>query len=153
MAHGADEIHLLISSDGGFSTPGYGAFNALLGWPIPIFTHNVGSINSMANILFLSGSRRIASPASTFLLHGTTWTIPSAATLTREQVSEISNAIIADEDRMADVFVSRAGIEKSEIIKLIDSAATVDAAFALKHGIVHEVGDLAVPPGSIIRQV
>jgi ATP-dependent Clp protease, protease subunit len=153
LVHGATSIHLLISSDGGFNVPGYGLYNSLIGWPVPVITHNVGSVNSISNMMFLAGSRRLASPSATFLLHGTTWTIPSPTVLTRDQISEINDAIVADEGRMADIFAARCGMDRAVAVNLIDEGATLDTAFALANGIIHAVEAVSIPPGSIVRQV
>src|SRR5258708_14707985 len=64
---GIRDVHLLISTSGGGIMNGMTLFNFLRGLPITLTTHNVGNVDSIGNVIFLSGSRRVACAHSTFM--------------------------------------------------------------------------------------
>jgi len=55
---GYERIIILISSPGGNVFYGLSAFNFLRGIPVEIITHNFGSVDSTAGIIFCAGSKR-----------------------------------------------------------------------------------------------
>src|SRR5579872_6044413 len=57
---GAQSITLLISSPGGAPDQAFYAYEILKSYPVPITTHNVGSVHSAAMAIFLAGSTRLA---------------------------------------------------------------------------------------------
>ena len=59
---GAQTITLCISSPGGDPAQAFYAYEMLKNYPVPIITHNVGSVHSAAIPIFLAGSRRRAVP-------------------------------------------------------------------------------------------
>lgn len=69
----ATEIKLYISSKGGDTVAGYTAYNFLKSLPVKVSTHNLSNVESIANVIFMAGSSRTASPLSRFLLHPLHW--------------------------------------------------------------------------------
>src|SRR5688572_11202486 len=67
---GVKRVYLLLSSPGGAVSAGIAAYNLLRAMPFHLVTHNVGSVNSIANVIFLAGEERYASPSATFMFHG-----------------------------------------------------------------------------------
>ena len=67
---GTEALYLLFSSSGGGVDQGITIYNLLRGLPVPLTIHNVGSVNSIANVIFLAGKKRIACQHSTFMFHG-----------------------------------------------------------------------------------
>jgi len=66
---GIDKFHINISSNGGMVFHAVSIFNFLNGLEgVDVHTHNLGQIDSSANLIFLAGNKRTASKASTFLL-------------------------------------------------------------------------------------
>ena len=49
---------------------GLNIYNVLIGMPFELITHNVGNVDSIANAVFLAGTKRYACPHSTFMFHG-----------------------------------------------------------------------------------
>ena len=70
---GATELNSYISSQGGDLVAGFTAYHFLKALPIPVKTHNLSNVESVANIIFLAGSERKANPGSRFLLHPFHW--------------------------------------------------------------------------------
>jgi ATP-dependent protease ClpP protease subunit len=67
--HGAERVHLVVSSPGGQVASTMTLFTKLTESPIELVTHTTGEIASMGVVLFLAGDKRLASPEATFLLH------------------------------------------------------------------------------------
>src|SRR5712691_3344892 len=67
---GTKEIYLLFASFGGNIAAGIVAYNTLRSLPVKLITHNIGNVDSIANIIFLAGQERLAVPHSTFMFHG-----------------------------------------------------------------------------------
>ena len=150
---GATDITLLMSSPGGHLMSGFAVYNQLLGLPIDLTTYNIGSMNSIANIIFLAGEVRLAALSATFLFHGSACTYPANAEATRRQIAETLESLNADEKRMRDIIVSRTRLSRQKIDKMMDAGVTKDAAFAKDVGIVHEIRDVTIPSGGQIVQI
>lgn len=60
----AEELRINIATMGGECSYGFTLYNFLRALPVPIHTHNLGTVESMGNILFLAGERRSASAHS-----------------------------------------------------------------------------------------
>ena len=70
LREGVERFVLLISSPGGNVFAGLSGYNFLKGIPAEVITHNFGSADSIATVLFCAGSRRFCVPHARFLLHG-----------------------------------------------------------------------------------
>ncbi|HYQ52232.1 MAG TPA: ATP-dependent Clp protease proteolytic subunit, partial [Pseudomonas sp.] len=60
LQQGADVVQLNIATMGGECSYGFTLYNFLRGLPVPLHTHNLGTVESMGNILFLAGDHRTA---------------------------------------------------------------------------------------------
>jgi len=64
---GVTDFYLLLSSPGGNVNNGITIYNFLKSLPINLTTHNIGVVDSIANVIFLAGDNRYAVPHSSFL--------------------------------------------------------------------------------------
>jgi Clp protease len=71
VRNGYSEITLCLMSIGGLLDFAYYAFNILEALPIKLVTHNIGTVQSAANLIFLCGDERYAAPGCSFLFHNT----------------------------------------------------------------------------------
>jgi ATP-dependent protease ClpP protease subunit len=153
VGKGFTEINLLLSSHGGHIMSGFAVYNQLMALPVAVNTYNIGSVDSIANIIFLAGERRQATPNATFLFHGSKWGWPSAVELQRSQLAEIVNVLAAEEDRIIKVFLERTGLTAEELREFFTQGVTKDARFALEKGVVHEVNPVSIPSGVEVIQI
>ncbi len=86
-SNGVQELTLLFSSYGGSLFEGFALYNLIRSMPYEVNIHNIGSVQSIANIVFLAGRRRTAARHSSFMMHNFTWTFASE-TLTDPQIHE-----------------------------------------------------------------
>ncbi|AIR91018.1 ATP-dependent Clp protease proteolytic subunit [Pseudomonas cremoricolorata] len=72
---GASELQVNVATMGGECSYGFTLYNFLRSLPVPLHTHNLGTVESMGNILFLAGEQRTACRYSKFLFHPFHWTL------------------------------------------------------------------------------
>ena len=75
LQQGAEILQINIATMGGECSYGFTLYNFLRSLPVPVHTHNLGTVESMGNILFLAGERRTACVLSKFLFHPFHWTL------------------------------------------------------------------------------
>lgn len=65
---GHDDIHLFLSTPGGGVADGIAVYNFLIALPVPLSVYNIGTVDSIGNVIFQGGSQRIAFPTSRFMV-------------------------------------------------------------------------------------
>ncbi|MDR7032933.1 ATP-dependent Clp protease proteolytic subunit [Mesorhizobium sp. BE184] len=151
---GVTDLTLLMSSTGGNLTEGFAIYNLMQSLPYQIHTHNIGSVHSIANVIFIGGSKRTASPESSFMFHGFSWTF-GQETLDEAQIAERTGTMITGRAEYVSIFSSRTkwNAETFEQRKLFDRARIVTPAEALEANIISRVDHLPVLPGIPILNV
>jgi ATP-dependent protease ClpP protease subunit len=104
---GATEIHLLFSTPGGMVDEGVAVYNVLRGLSVPLITHNVGSVNSIGNVIFLAGSHRRACPHATFMYHGVGFDCFTPTRFEEKNLRERLGSIIADQSKIGAIIGER----------------------------------------------
>jgi hypothetical protein len=117
--------------------------NFLRALPIELTMHNTGSIDSIANIIFLSANTRYTSVHSSFMFHGIFH--PINASLKKIQLQELLSGINVSESKVAGIISERTNLTTKEIKRLFLQGETKDAPFALKKGLVTEIRDPKIP--------
>lgn len=152
-SQGVPEVYLMLSTPGGQVMNGLNLYNVLRAMPFKLTTHNVGNVDSIGNAVFLAGDRRYASPHSTFMFHGVGFDTPPGLRLEEKFLRERLDAIIADQKRIGSILEERTQLAKEEIGRLFLEATTKDAAYAAGVGIIDEIRDVNIPPGSPIMSL
>lgn len=147
---GVAEVYLLLSTPGGSVMNGMNLYNVLRAMPFKLTTHNVGNVDSIGNAVFLSGETRYASPHSTFMFHGVGFGVSEGERLEEKLLRERLDGILADQKRIGSVIEERTELKTEQVKGLFLEAQTKDATYAAGCGIVHEVKDVEIPPGSPI---
>ena len=138
-----DNIYCLFASGGGSVDAGIALYNFLRALPIELTMHNTGSIDSIANIIFLSANTRYTSVHSSFMFHGIFH--PINASLKKIQLQELLSGINVSESKVAGIISERTNFTTKEIKRLFLQGETKDAPFALKKGLVTEIRDPKIP--------
>jgi ATP-dependent Clp protease, protease subunit len=145
----AQEVRLLMSTPGGAVMNGINLYNVLRGMPFKLVTHNVGNVDSIGNAIFLAGEERYACPHSTFMFHGVASGVqPGSTSLELKQLRERERTVKADELRIGSIIEQRTNLSHRDVASLFREARTKDAASAVGAGIVHQIEDVKIPPGS-----
>lgn len=153
MADGRRDVHLLLSTPGGLVASGLGVFNTLRALPIRLTTYNVGSVNSIGNIIFLAGEHRIAARSSSFMFHGVGFDVLQRSRFEERNLLEHLDSIRTDQRILSGIVSERTGIGAEEAERLFLRQAFVGSEEAKARGIVHEVGDINVPEGAPFLQL
>lgn len=147
-SNAGNDIYLIISSGGGnvFEGVSLGAFMKTL--PVAITTHNVGQIDSIANVIFAAGTTRYSNANSSFLFHGVSMHYERQDFI-ESQLEEQYKGVKRMRENIAAAFAAYSGLSIAEAEALMISGATIlSAQEALSKAIIHEIRDAKVPPGS-----
>lgn len=136
----ASSLVVNLATMGGECSYGFTIYNFLLSLPIPVHTHNLGTVESMGNIVFLAGERRTACAHSKFLFHPFHWHLNGSVDHSR--MSEYAMSLDYDLHLYARIVAERTlGAEESlETEKYLTAAPRIlDPQQALKCGIIHAI--------------
>ena len=150
---GARKVYLLLSSPGGSVTHGVTLYNTLRALPIELTTHNVGSVNSIANMVFLAGNPRYASTNSTFMFHGVGFDVKNQMRFEEKILRERLDGILADQKKIASIISERTNLEQSDVEDLFRQAVTRDPDYALSNGVIDEIREASIPAGAAFHQL
>lgn len=148
LSREADVLYLMLSSPGGGVDLGITLYNFLRALPCFIVTHNIGSVESIANIVFLAGELRLAAPHTRFLLHGIFWQPPAGATLIPSQMAEAGTRFRDDETRIKEILLSRTTMKSDQVDGFFRFGESKTAEFAKDVGIISNVSEPKIRRGS-----
>ncbi len=139
LQHGATELELHMSTEGGNMTAGFALYFFLKSLPIPLCTHNIGSVESVGVVIFLAGQRRYACPGTRFLIHPLHWGFGSLVAADHSRVSEWRDCLDFDAERYANIFAEATRGAPAPVDvrnNLVATARIFDAEQALEAGII-----------------
>ena len=145
-----NEVYLLLSTPGGKVMCGMTLYNTLRSMPFKLIIHNVGNVDSIGNAIFLAGNERYASPHSTFMFHGVGFDMPQGSRLEEKNTREKLDAILQDQTRIGAIIRDHTNLDEGQVSELFREARTKDAEWALEKGIINNIRDVNIPPGSPI---
>ncbi len=148
--HNPTEINYFISSNGGDVDSGFTLYNFLISLhgKIKITMHNIGTIDSIANVIFLAGQKRYAAPNASFLFHGIVMNFNAGGfgrTILKENLSRLDGM----ETRMADTISKNTKLTTEELKNFFQQGEGKDVQFALDKGVINEIKVPVVPQGSV----
>jgi ATP-dependent Clp protease protease subunit len=146
LRHGPREVTLLISSPGGNVHYGLSAYNYLKGLPIQLTTHNFGSVDSIAGVLFCAGSTRLSVPHARFLLHAVVANFPQCA-LEEKQLEERLKGLKIDIENIAKVVSANSNRPLEDVTQAMLDRTTLSPEEAVRWGLVHAIKTELVPSG------
>jgi ATP-dependent Clp protease protease subunit len=147
---GEKEFYFLFASPGGAVRDGINLYNFLRSLPAKIIMHNIGVVDSIANVVFLAAEDRYANPVSSFLFHGVGFDITQSARLEEKDLRERLTTIQRDQRLIAEVIAERTKLEQEEIMGMFLEAKTRTPNEAREVGIIQDVKSASIPKGSQI---
>lgn len=139
LKEGVERFVILISSPGGSVFAGLSGYSFLKGIPAEVFTHNFGSADSIATVLFCAGSRRFCVPHARFLLHGIGFDVASPTRFDEKILDERIKSLKIDRENISRVIADNTGKPLAEVEKDILDGTVLNSEQALKYGLVHEI--------------
>ena len=144
---GEEEFTVLINSNGGQVAAGIDAYNVLRAPPFKITTHNIGRVNSVANIIFLAGQSRKASPISSFLFHSVGIDIKAPTSLDERITKERLDEIRRDNSSLATIITARSRLKVNQVSELFREQHVKNPQWALDNGFIQIIEDSEIPQG------
>lgn len=152
MKEGVNEFAILISSPGGNVFHGLSAYNFLKGLPATISTHNFGSVDSVAVVLFCGGSKRLSVPEARFLLHGVSANFGKER-LEEKQLEERLKGLKIDAENIAKVIASNTDKSVEDVTNAMLERITLNPDEAKEWGLVHEIKSELFEAGSEVISI
>ncbi len=147
---GQKEFYFLISSVGGSVKDGIDLYNFIRALPAKIIMHNIGVIDSIANVIFLASNERYCNPNSSFLFHGVGFDINQPQRFEEKDLREKLIMIERDQKSIADIIAERTKLDEKEIIEMFFRAKTKSSNEAKEAGLIQEIKMANIPEGSQI---
>lgn len=147
------EVTLLLNSGGGQVIAGIHCYNVLSSLPINLTTHNIGNVDSIANVIFLAGAQRLACAPSTFMFHSVGFDQNGPVRLEESNLRQWLNSVVADNQRIGGIISARTNLSQGRAGGLFRQQRTRDAAWALRHGFIHQIGNPVIPAGANVIQL
>lgn len=142
------EVCLLLNTVGGSVMNGINLYNVLKGMPFELVTHNVGSVNSIGNTIFLAGKKRYAAPNATFMFHGVGFSFSQGQRLEEKELREKLAGVLRQQKQIGEIIAQHTNLTDKEIEGLFREAQTKDTNFAIDKGIIDEIRDVQIPKGA-----
>lgn len=146
-------VYLMLSTAGGMVMCGLNIYNVLRGMPFKLITHNVGNVDSIGNVIFLAGEERYSCPHATFMFHGVGFDMNGQMRFDQKILRERLGSIEADQKRIGQILTERSKLTADEVNRLFLEAQTRDPNYARANGIIHDIRDVQIPPGTPILQL
>ena len=137
--NGVGKFVLLMSSPGGNVFAGLTGYSYLKGIPAEVVTHNCGSVDSIAAVLYCAGSRHLCVPHARFLLHGISYDITEPVRFGEKTLDERAGSLRMDRENMAGVIADSTGRPIAEIERDILEGTVLNSEKALEYGLVDEI--------------
>lgn len=148
---GVERIILLISSVGGQVFHGLSAYNYLKGISAEVITHNFGSVDSSAGIIYCAGTTRYSVQHARFLIHGVT--IPMQGNFEEKQLEEKLKIIKIDTESIAGVIATTSQKTEEEILKAMNDRTTLSPEQAKDFGLVNEIKEELIEAGNEVISI
>lgn len=147
--HKPSEIIFLIASGGGDVDSGFVLYNYLVSLKptISIGMHNVGKIDSIANVIFAAGQKKYASPNASFLFHGVSMNLNGS--FNSNSLTESISRLASMELRITKTISENSKLTETELASLFHQGEDRSVEFALEKEIIHEIKFPSVPNGAI----
>lgn len=153
LKEGIELFVLLISSGGGNVFSGISGYNFLKGIPAKVITHNFGSIDSVAVVLFCAGTKRLCVPHARFLLHGIGFNVTAPTRFDEKILDERIKSLRMDRQNIASIIADNCGKEIEKVDQDILTSIVLSADEAIKYGLVHEIKLDLFPEGVEILDI
>ena len=147
-AQKASRVVIGLNCIGGHIAAGVALHNCMRAMPFKIVTHNIGNVDSIANVVFLAGDERYACKATTFMFHGAAVNAGPHGHLEEKHLLERLDVVQSQHRRMSELIAARTRLSISLCMELFKHQTIRDAAWAMDNGLVDGIREFAVPLGS-----
>lgn len=141
-------IYYLFSTGGGTVSIGVAIYNLLRALPYKVVMHNIGSVDSIGNVIFAAGNERYATPNGTFLIHRVRSTMEKNDNLEDNLLREKLNITETEENKIIKIYLEHTKIPKMELLQYFESGELKNAQYAIEKGMIDEIREVKIPEGA-----
>ncbi|NQV00245.1 MAG: ATP-dependent Clp protease proteolytic subunit [Parcubacteria group bacterium] len=141
-----NKLYLLISSQGGNVDSGIGIYNFLKGLPIDVITHNYGSCDSIAALVFCAGEERYTVGNSRFLIHGIGLTVQNQR-FNEINLQETLDSLKNQRETIAKIIAKECKKKVEDVEKDMLRGIVLTPEKAVDYGLATEIKDDLIPKG------
>jgi ATP-dependent Clp protease, protease subunit len=147
-------ITVFLSSGGGLVDEGLALYGFIRSLPAEITIHNIGQVDSIALAVYLAGTKRLANPGATFLIHDFYYPQPVPIS-NRHQAADISVGLSGTRGKVAKILKERTKMTDDQFrkLKFLEESSILEADAAKDYGITHEIQQAAVPDGTELYNI
>jgi ATP-dependent Clp protease protease subunit len=149
---GAQHVYLTLSSPGGYVADGVFLYNHIRGLPLAVDMHNIGSVSSIAVVVFLAARRRYAARHAAFLIHPTT-VAAGHASLAPAPLRSALDTAIAEDRRTEEILRAHTRLPEELIEARRHGDVFLSADEAIRYGLCDDVREFALPSGRQILHI
>lgn len=146
LSGGMKKLNLLISSPGGNVDPGIAIYNFLKGLPIEVVTHNYGSCDSIAALVFCAGEKRYTVANSRFLIHGISFQAQNQR-FDEAALKEFLGSLKNQRETMSKIIAKECGKKVEEVERDMLNGIILNPDGAIEYGLATEIKDELMPSG------
>jgi ATP-dependent Clp protease protease subunit len=148
---GVEEVHLCMSSPGGYVHSGIYIYNHMRALPVRVIAYNTGSVASIAVAIFVGAAERYCSQHGVFMIHPTSF--PQLTGMTAPLLQSTLDGALADDARTEAILRERASVPEAILTDRRARDVYINATDAVTYGLVQEVREFALPDGHQVFQV
>ena len=152
LKEGVNHFVLLISSPGGNVYAGISGYNFLKGIPAEVTTHNFGTTDSIATVLYCAGSRRYCVPHARFLLHGIGADFQNVR-LNEKFLDEQMKSLKSDRENISKIIADACQRPLERVEQEILQGTVLNAEESIQYGLAHEIRSQLFESGAEIIAV
>jgi ATP-dependent Clp protease, protease subunit len=150
---GVNDIYLIVNTGGGNVADAVLIYGFLRSLPAKVTTHNLSTIQSAGEIIFLAGEKRIASQNAIFQFHHLNQNFTSNTSLTSDDFKDRETLLSLDIKRVDEIYRERTSLTATQLEEFKRHAVYFDAAAARDVGIIQEIAPLSILPRATITAV
>jgi ATP-dependent Clp protease protease subunit len=151
MNDGVDVIHFAFSSPGGLVSSGIYLYNHIRALPMKVVAYNLGSVESIGAVVFVSADERYCSTHSGFMIHPTSF--PELPSMTAERLHMFHQAALSLDERTEAILRERTRLTDHFLNARRFTDVHISPGVALEHEIVHGIKEFVVPAGCGMFQI
>lgn len=148
---GYDEVHLAMSSLGGFIGDGIFLYNLMTALPIKKVFYNIGNVSSIALVVYLAADERYCSEHSLFMTHPAEFAPDRNMTSTRAQ--SLLSSVLAEDARIEKILCDRTNTPTSVISDRRVKDVHIKPVEAVQYGIASQIMEFVLPSGEKLIQI
>lgn len=123
------------------------------GIPAEVVTHNFGSADSIATILYCAGTKRYCVPNARFLLHGIGANINAGLRINEKWLDEQLKSLRTDRENISKIIADNTKRELLDVEKDILDGVVLNAQQAVDYGLAHEIKTELFEKGAEIVEI